>query len=399
MKVGVGVFSGECLPIEGKSPTEVLQDSISQMQHIEDVGLDSIWITEHHFLDSGYVGSVLPYAAAAAQATKRIRIGIGVALAPLYDPIRLAEDSAFVDVLSGGRHELGIAIGYRDVEYEGFGTTRAARVGRFEELLELLRQSWGPDPVEFHGTHFDRSGFSVFPKPVQPGGPPVLVGGHAPKALDRAARMGAGFIMDAGTDSSVFAADGRNRDVFDRVEGTLALWKECLARHGRNTEDVQFNLNMGGFLHPDGADAAWAVQQESYMFTRRVYGDWYGLAKEVYERWYPAQMTAEEHAQRRTELFLGSPDDLVPQFERLRDIVGENLHIMFRTKYPGISDADTRQSIEMLAECRRRLVGVVAGRERSEHPVPDRRVEAHVGTRVEMVADVERRRGDPSEQP
>ena len=185
----------------------------------------------------------------------------------------------------------------------------------------------------------------------------MLVGGHAPKALDRAARMGAGFIMDAGTDSSVFAADGKNRDVYDRVAGTLALWKECLARHGRPTDDVQFHLNMGGFLHPDGADAAWAVQQEAYMFTRRVYGDWYGIDPAVYGRWHPAQMTADEHAQRRTEVFLGSSDDLVPQFERLRDIVGDNLHIMFRTKYPGISDADTRRSIDMLADCRRRLVG------------------------------------------
>lgn len=355
MKIGVGVFSGECLAAEGKSHTEVLADSISQMRHVEDVGLDSIWITEHHFLDSGYVGSVLPYAAAAAQATTRIRIGVGVALAPLYDPIRLAEDAAFVDVLSGGRHDLGLALGYRDIEYSGLGTSRAARVGRFEELLTLVRQCWSDQPVEYHGTHFDRSGFGVFPKPVQAGGPPILIGGHAPNALDRAARHGCGFIMDAGTDSSVFGSQGTNRDVYSRVEGTLALWKQCLARHDRPTENIAFHLNLGGFLHPDGADAAWAVQQDAYMFTRRVYGDWYGLPKETYARWFPHLMTPEEHAQRRSEVFLGSPDELLPKFERLRDIVGDGLHVMFRSKYPGISDADTRQSIDMLAQCRRRL--------------------------------------------
>lgn len=71
------------------------------------------------------------------------------------------------------------------------------------------------------------------------------------------------------------------------------------------------------------------------MFTRRVYGDWYGIEPAAYERWYPDLMSPEEHAQRRSEVFLGTPDDLVPGFERLRDIVGEGLHVMFRSKYPG----------------------------------------------------------------
>ena len=77
--------------------------------------------------------------------------------------------------------------------------------------------------------------------------------------------------------------------------------------------------------------------------------------KETYERWYPTLMSQEEHQQRRTEVFLGSPDELVPKFNQLRDIAGPNLHIMFRTKYPGMSDEDTRRSIEMLAECNRQL--------------------------------------------
>lgn len=355
MKMGIGVFSGECLPSEGKSHTQILADSISQIVYAESLGLDSCWITEHHFLSNGYIGSVLPYAAAVAQATSTMRVGVGVALAPLYDPVRMAEDAAFVDVLSGGRHDLGIAIGYRDTEYQGFGTRRTDRVGRMEEFCTILRQAWSNNPVNAIGHHFQRSGFEVYPKPVQPGGVPILMGGHAPKALDRAARLADSFIMDAGTDSSVFGAEGKNRDIYGRVEGTLALYKECLARHDRPTHDVPFYLNMGGFLHPDGADAAWAVQQEAYMYTRRVYGDWYDVPKETYERWYPALMSPDEHNQRRTEVFLGSPDDLVPKFNQLRDIAGPNLHIMFRTKYPGITDEDTRRSIEMLAECNRLL--------------------------------------------
>jgi alkanesulfonate monooxygenase SsuD/methylene tetrahydromethanopterin reductase-like flavin-dependent oxidoreductase (luciferase family) len=355
IEIGLGVFSGECLPIEEKSPTAVLRDSIAQMQLAEAVGLDAIWITEHHFLSSGYVGSVLPYAAAAAQATEHIRIGVSVALAPLYDPVRLAEDAAFVDVLSGGRHDLGIALGYRDVEYSGFGVERRDRVGRMEELVALLRQSWGDGQLDFDGVHFQRHGVEVFPKPVQQGGVPVLMGGHAPAALDRTARLADAFIMDGGTDSSAFGTTGRNRDLFERVEATLAMYRDALQRHGRDTNDIRMYLTLGGFLHEDGPDAAWAELQDSYMYTRRVYADWYGLPSQHYASWYPDRMSDDEHAQRRSEVVLGCPDDMVATFRRLHDIVGDGLHVMFRCKYPGISDESTRRSITLLGELRDRL--------------------------------------------
>jgi alkanesulfonate monooxygenase SsuD/methylene tetrahydromethanopterin reductase-like flavin-dependent oxidoreductase (luciferase family) len=355
MEIGLGVFSGECLPVEGKTPTEVLRDSLEQMRYAEAVGLDAIWITEHHFLSSGYVGSVLPYAAAAATATERIRIGVSVALAPLYDPVRLAEDAAFVDVLSGGRHDLGIALGYRDVEYEGFGVERRHRVGRTEELVTLMRQAWSDGPLEFDGKHFRRSGVEVFPKPVQPGGVPLLMGGHAPAALDRAARSADAFIMDGGTDSSAFGTTGRNRDLFERVEATLGMYREALARHDRDTENVRMYLTLGGFLHDDGPDAAWSELQDAYMYTRRVYADWYGLDEADYATWYPDRMSEAEHAQRRSEVVLGSPDDVLETFVRLREIVGDGLHVMFRCKYPGIADDATRRSIALLGELRARL--------------------------------------------
>lgn len=356
MEIGLGVFSGERLPSEGKSQTQVLQDSLEQARLAEEAGLDAVWITEHHFLPTGYVGSVLPFAAAMAARTSRIVVGVSVALAPLYDPVRLAEDAAFVDVLSGGRFALGLGLGYRDIEYEGFQTTRRERPGRMEELCQLLRQAWRDGPLDFEGRYFRRKGMEVFPKPLQAGGVPLLMGGYAPPALDRVARLADAFIMDGGTDSSVFGKEGHNRDLFQRVEAGVAAYREALGRHGRDADNIRFYLTLGGFLSEDGPDAAWEQLQDAYMFTRRVYGDWYGLPAEVVEQWYPDRMSPEEHARRRTEVWLGSPDDLVPQFERLREIVGDGLHVMFRCKYPGIPDAVTRRSIELLGEVRRRVL-------------------------------------------
>ena len=357
MKLGLGVFSGEAVGAAGLSHTDLLRESLDEMALAEEVGLDSVWITEHHFLESGYIGSVLPYAAAAAVRTSRITVGISVALAPLYDPIRLAEDAAFVDQLSGGRLELGLALGYRDEEYAGYGIERRHRVGRTEELCALLRQSWADAPVDFAGRHFERSGFSVYPKPVSARGIRILMGGHVPAAIDRVARLADAFIMDGGTDSDAFGEAGTNRDLFDRVESGARLYREARERHGLSGERLPFYLTLGGFLHADGPDAAWQELQHGYMLTRRTYADWYGLPAESWSHWHPETMSAAEHAQRRTEVVLGTPDDVLPTIERLRDIVGDGLHVMFRTRYPGVSHVATAASIRLLGELRSTIPG------------------------------------------
>jgi len=356
VELGLGVFSGEWHPGTGLDHSETLRESIAQVVHAERAGLHSVWVSEHHFHPANFVGSVAPYAAAMVQATERIVVGLGLALAPLHDPIRMAEDAAFLDVLSGGRFQLGLGIGYRDVEYEGFGGTRKQRVRRTVELIEICRQAWGEGTVEYDGRIYQRHGIDVTPKPVQPGGPPIMMGGHHPDAIDRCARLGDRFCMDAGTDSESYeGGDGRNRGLLERVESAVRIYREALARHGRDTGAPHFSLNVGGFLHPDGRDAAWAALAEAYMMTRRVYGDWYGLAPEEYADWYPDRMTPEQIEQRKGELLLGTPDDLFPVLSQVRDLVGENLVIMFRSKYPLVDDALTRQSIDLLGELRTRL--------------------------------------------
>ena len=356
VEVGLGVFSGEWHPGTGLDHGATLRESIDQVVHAETVGLDSVWVSEHHFHEARFVGSVVPYAAAMIQATSRIKVGLGLALAPLYDPVRMAEDGAFLDVLSDGRFELGLGIGYRDIEYEGFGTHRRERVGRTVELIEICRQAWGQGLVDHEGRYYQRRGLDVAPKPVQPGGPPVMMGGHHPNAFDRAARLCDRFCMDAGTDSEAYEeGEGRNRDLFDRVESAVRLYREALTRHDKDTEAPHFSLNIGGFLHPDGRDAAWKVLADAYMMTRRVYADWYGLDPADYVDWYPERMTLDEIEARKSELLLGTPDDVAPVLERVRDIVGPNLAVMFRSKYPLVSDQDTRTSIELLAEIGQRL--------------------------------------------
>jgi alkanesulfonate monooxygenase SsuD/methylene tetrahydromethanopterin reductase-like flavin-dependent oxidoreductase (luciferase family) len=356
VKIGLGVYTGECLPEEGVSPTQIYTNDLAQAQLAESVGLDSVWYSEHHFLDSGYNGSVLAMCAATAAVTDRITIGPSVVLAPLWNPLRLAEDCAMVDTLSGGRLVLGVGLGYRDAEYAGFNVERRDRVPMTEELVQVLRRSWSPEPMSFDGAFWKFRDVPVYPKPVQPGGPPIWFGGYIPKALDRAAAIADGFIMDGGTDSKSFGKTGRNRDLFDRVEEMVGLYKAALERAGKSFDGRSFALTIGGFISEKSADDAWDTVKESYMITRRVYGSWYGLDPAAYERWYPSLMTDEEIAQRRSEIWVGTPDDLIPRFRRLREIVGDGLHVMFRTKYPAIDHERTSASIRLLGEIRAAVV-------------------------------------------
>src|SRR3984893_12469923 len=160
----------------------------------ESIGYDDLWLSEHHFVDDGYSPSLMPIAAAIGVKTKKIRIGTSVVLLPMYDPVRLAEDGATVDILSDGRFELGAGLGYRAGEFEGLGLKYKERAGRMNEALEIIRRLWEGETLTFHGKHFHIEGARVSAEPVQKPRPPIWVGGFAAAASKRAARYGDGFI-------------------------------------------------------------------------------------------------------------------------------------------------------------------------------------------------------------
>ena len=119
-----------------------------------------------------------------------LRLNFGLVLLSLHKPLDIAEQIATVDVMSGGKVILGVALGYRDVEYLAFGTTQKERVKRFEENLEAIKRLWTEDVVDMVGSHFTLQGASVSTKPVQKPHPPIWIGANADPAIRRAARLG-----------------------------------------------------------------------------------------------------------------------------------------------------------------------------------------------------------------
>src|SRR5271170_4534679 len=128
-------------PPEWRQASDRLYSEIlDQIAWGENHGFDDVWLSEHHFIEDGYLPSILPVAAAIAARTKRIRIASGVLLMPFHNPVRLAEDIAVVDVISGGRFELGVGAGYKDEEFKGFAVPFNERGARTNEALGIVRR-------------------------------------------------------------------------------------------------------------------------------------------------------------------------------------------------------------------------------------------------------------------
>ena len=170
-------------PAEGDSDHGVLGETLEEIQFADELGFDSAWLAEHHFSRYGILGNPLLMGAAIAQATERIRIGTAVVVLPFHDPIRLAEDAATLDVISGGRLDLGIGRGYQPQEFAGFGVDPAESKTRYAETVEILRRAWTEDGFSHQGEHFSYQDLTVHPRPVQPGGPPLLHASVSPTSF------------------------------------------------------------------------------------------------------------------------------------------------------------------------------------------------------------------------
>ena len=173
---------------------------LEQVVWAESLGFDSIWFSEHHF--DALCPSPMLISAAAAARTKTLRFSSAVMLAPLYHPVRLAEEAAMVSVLSGGRYDLGIGMGYSELEYEAFGVNIRRRPSLFEETVEIVRRAWSGKPFSFQGQRFQLPEIAVTPVPASP--PRILIGGNVEAAIKRAALIGDGFVSSKNADLPIY---------------------------------------------------------------------------------------------------------------------------------------------------------------------------------------------------
>ena len=259
--MGTGLRFG--LWYDFRNPPEWKQDGtllyaqiLDQIVRAEKLGWDDIWLSEHHFLDDAYTPSMLPLGCAIAARTQTVEIGTSVLLLPLHDPVRVAEDAATLDVLSGGRLQLGLGVGYRVEEFIGFDIPRAERAKRMDEELEIIRRLFDGERVTHEGKYYSYKDIELFPKPVQKRAK-LWIGGFSEPAVRRAARLGDGYIA--------IGAMGPFVDIY----------YEELEKQGKDPADQEV---AGGFpwLHVShDPEARWAEAQDHFAYQTNCYAKWF----------------------------------------------------------------------------------------------------------------------------
>ncbi len=227
-----------------------------QIEYLDRAGFDSVWTTEHHFVDDGYLSAVTPMLSAMAARTSRVKIGTFVLLGPFYHPLRLAEDAALIDVISNGRLRLGIGVGYRHEEFEIFQIPRKQRLGRTLEGIEIMKRAWTGERFSFEGKYFSFKNARVLPRPVSPKGPELLWGGMAPESIKRSAKLDLGFACNLGS-----------AEIHQYHDALRALGKDPAAYSVVNTRQVYV---------ADSEDQAWAEIAPGLIYQMELYGKWLG---------------------------------------------------------------------------------------------------------------------------
>jgi len=230
MKVGL-LFSHRNPP-QWRAPWHQLYaETLEQVEYAEWLGFDSVFTTEHHFIEDGYSPALMPIEAAWAARTSRVKIGSFVLLLCMQNPLRLAEDAAAVDIISNGRLILGMGLGYRIEEFEGFGIPKDRSGKIMDEAVEIVLRAWTEDTFSFQGEHFNLHNVSMTPKPVQQPRPPIWVGRAGKAGVRRVARFGLEGFCDAPNDANyqLYLDHCREFGTEPKAEGQVLVFGHCNA--------------------------------------------------------------------------------------------------------------------------------------------------------------------------
>jgi alkanesulfonate monooxygenase SsuD/methylene tetrahydromethanopterin reductase-like flavin-dependent oxidoreductase (luciferase family) len=173
---------------EGFTEAQRFADIMAQIELGDELGFDTVWLGELHFSRAfSILASPLMVLAAAAQRTKRIRLGTAVTLLPMHNPVKIAEDAATADILSGGRIEFGVGRGTAPSHYHGYGIPMEQSRERFDEALDFIVGAWTHDRFTHHGKYFHADDLTVIPRPLQQPYPPVRIAANSPDTFPFAA--------------------------------------------------------------------------------------------------------------------------------------------------------------------------------------------------------------------
>ena len=334
MKFGIGPFSMRKHPENPSSHSEIYRQTLEQVKLAEEINFDSEWISEHHFLQDGFCPSPLIVASAMAATTKRIKIGTGVLILPLHNPIRVAEDTAVVDNLSGGRFILGVALGYRKEEFDGFGIPMNQRPSRMEEGIDVIVKSWTENNFSYEGMRYRFHNLNITPKPVQRPHIPIYIGVQEEPAITRAGRLGYPLLIGPGR-------------TMQMIRDMINIYNDAARKAGENPNGTEHILLREVYIAEDKKKA----NEEGDRFVIRRYKFLFSLGVKLTVR--GKQLTSlddplfDYFAEDR--FIIGDPDDCIKEVKRYRDELGIN-YIACSMVFPSATHETISRCIELFGK-------------------------------------------------
>jgi alkanesulfonate monooxygenase SsuD/methylene tetrahydromethanopterin reductase-like flavin-dependent oxidoreductase (luciferase family) len=235
----------------------VYERALERIEIMDRSGYDAVWITEHHFNDYSVCPSIPVMGAYAAARTKTLHIATGVTLAAFYHPLRLAEEVALLDILSGGRVYWGAGRGFDPKEFRTFGMTAEESYPRFREAVDIVMSAWRDQRVSYHGKYFSFENVELLPKPLQQPHPPMWVAAHNPSAIEWAAEQGYSIMLGPHSPASV-------------IDEGMNTWRRLLVQHGHSAEGRVIPTVRLVAIAPTDAEAA-DIAREGSKFMLRTY--------------------------------------------------------------------------------------------------------------------------------
>ncbi len=181
---------------EDRSQRDVFDNELEQLTLAESQGYHCAWLAEHHFSRYGIGPAIHLSAANLAARTRTIRIGTAITILPFMHPLRVAEEVAMLDILSGGRIEWGVGRGYQGHEFQGFGVDIGQSHKIFYEQLEVIQKAWTGEPFSHAGEFYNFGELQCFPNPIQQPGPTIYIAALSPGTIEWAAKNGYPVLAD-----------------------------------------------------------------------------------------------------------------------------------------------------------------------------------------------------------
>jgi probable F420-dependent oxidoreductase len=334
VRIGLGLFTGQLPSGSERTFAEEYRDVVELARLAETLGFDSVWVSEHHGSSDGYLPSLLPMLAGLATATDRVLLGTGVILTPFHHPLRLAEDAAVVDQLSGGRLVLGLGLGWREEEFRMFDVPVRERVRRTTETVDILRRAWTGRRFSHDGRAFSFDRVKVTPPPARDGGPPIYLGGFVEDAVRRAGRYGDGYIRSRGGLSSAKEA---------------LVWFEKGAREaGRDPDRLGWAQLQNAFVWEDGEP--WDVVRRGVSHQLGVYEGWRSGTDTPEREELEVVPPSEETLRKLTPA--GDRHEVIRALRPLVDVFAprQEFHLVVRLHYPGMDLPTASRAVELFGE-------------------------------------------------